>query len=98
MCTTSQVWSATAAATACSPPDPGLLATVSRVLPGFPPQPRRHIHRTMPSRAPFTRPPIVLLAHSGTWLNQALDSLLEPLGYRVVSVGSGRELLDPEPA
>jgi len=52
----------------------------------------------MPSRAPFTRPPIVLLAHSGTWLNQALDSILEPLGYRVVSVGSGRELLDRAPA
>jgi PleD family two-component response regulator len=52
----------------------------------------------MPPRAPFTRSPIVLLANSGTWLNQALDSMLEPLGYRVVSVGSGRELLDRAPA
>ena len=47
---------------------------------------------------PFTRSPVVLLANSGTWLNQALDSVLEPLGYRVVSVGSGRELLDRAPA
>ena len=52
----------------------------------------------MPPRTPFTRSPIVLLANSGTWLNQALDSMLEPLGYRVVSVGSGRELLDRAPA
>src|SRR2546430_3412228 len=43
---------------------------------------------------PFTRSPVVLLANSGTWLNQALDSMLEPLGYRVVFAGSGRELLD----
>ena len=47
---------------------------------------------------PFTRSPVVLLANSGTWLNQALDSMLEPLGYRVVTVGSGRELLDRAPA
>src|SRR6266540_611243 len=47
---------------------------------------------------PFTRSPVVLLANSGTWLNQALDSMLEPLGYRVVSVGGGRELLDRAPA
>src|SRR5713226_7364678 len=52
----------------------------------------------MPPRLPFTRSPVVLLANSGTWLNQALDSVLEPLGYRVVSVGSGRELLDRAPA
>src|SRR2546426_5998689 len=52
----------------------------------------------MPPRMPFTRSPVVLLANSGTWLNQALDSVLEPLGYRVVSVGSGRELLDRAPA
>src|SRR5712671_754222 len=52
----------------------------------------------MPPRMPFTRSPVVLLANSGTWLNQALDSMLEPLGYRVVSVGSGRELLDRAPA
>src|SRR5437660_125249 len=48
----------------------------------------------MPPRAPFTRSPVVLIANSGTWLNQALDSMLEPLGYKFVSVGSGRELLD----
>src|SRR5256885_350837 len=47
----------------------------------------------MPPRMPFTRSPVVLLANSGTWLNQALDSVLEPLGYRVVSVGRARELV-----
>jgi len=52
----------------------------------------------MPPRTPFTRSPVVLVANSGTWLNQAIDSMLEPLGYRVVSVGSGRELLDRAPA
>ena len=48
----------------------------------------------MPPRAPFARPPIVLIANTGSWLNEALDSTLEPLGYGVVSVASGRELLD----
>src|SRR5258708_26353670 len=52
----------------------------------------------MPRRMRFTRSPVVLLANSGTWLNQALGSMLERLGYRVVSVGSGRELLDRAPA
>ena len=52
----------------------------------------------MPPRAPFTRSPILLIANSGSWLNEALDSMLEPLGYRVVSVANGRELLDRAPA
>jgi len=52
----------------------------------------------MPPRTPFSRSPVVLLANTGTWLNQALESMLEPLGYRVLSVGSGRELLDRAPA
>src|SRR5438445_5617063 len=52
----------------------------------------------MPPRTPFPRPPVVLLANTGTWLNQALDSMLKPLGYRVLSVASGRELLDRAPA
>ena len=52
----------------------------------------------MPPRTPFTRSPVVLVANAGTWLNQALDSMLEPLGYRVVSVATGRELLDRAPA
>lgn len=52
----------------------------------------------MPPRAPFPRPPVVLIANSGSWLNQALDSMLEPLGYRVLSVAGGRELLDRAPA
>ena len=52
----------------------------------------------MATRPPFSRPPVVLLAAAGTWLNQALDSILEPLGYRVLTAGSGRELLDRAPA
>ena len=52
----------------------------------------------MPRRTPFARSPVVLLANAGTWLNQALDSMLKPLGYRVLSVASGRELLDRAPA
>jgi DNA-binding response OmpR family regulator len=48
----------------------------------------------LPQRAPFSRPPVVLLANAGTWLNLALDSMLEPQGYRVVLASSGRELLD----
>src|SRR5260370_5518415 len=52
----------------------------------------------VPPRLPFPGSPVVRLANSGTWFNQAVDSMLEPLGYRVVSVGSGRELLDRAPA
>ncbi|HMH82707.1 MAG TPA: response regulator [Gemmatimonadales bacterium] len=52
----------------------------------------------MAQRAPFSRPPVVLLASPpGTWLSQALASLLEPRGYHVLSVSSGRELLDHAP-
>src|SRR5438132_13297773 len=91
---TSRAWSATPSARASSPPDPGLLPGASRVLPGSPPERRRHIHFTMPPRAPFTRSPVVLIANSGTWLNQALDSMLEPLGYKVETVGSRSELQD----
>jgi PleD family two-component response regulator len=45
-------------------------------------------------RAPFIRIPVVLVAHAGTWLTRALDSMLAPQGYRVLSVASGRELLE----
>ncbi len=49
-------------------------------------------------RTPFSRPPVVLIASTfGTWLNQALASLLEPRGYRVVSASTGREVLDRTP-
>ena len=51
----------------------------------------------MPQRAPFIRIPVVLVAHAGTWLTRALDSMLAPQGYRVLSVGSGRELLEQAP-
>ena len=48
----------------------------------------------MPLRAPFIRTPVVLVAHAGTWLTRALDSMLAPQGYRVLWVTSGRELLE----
>ena len=51
----------------------------------------------MPQRASFIRIPVVLVAHAGTWLTRALDSMLAPQGYRVLSVGSGRELLEQAP-
>ena len=51
----------------------------------------------MPQRAPFIRSPVVLVAHSGTWLNRTLDSMLGPQGYSVLSVASGRDLLDRAP-
>ena len=51
----------------------------------------------MPQRAPFIRIPVVVVAHAGTWLTRALDSMLAPQGYRVLSVPSGRELLEQAP-
>jgi PleD family two-component response regulator len=48
----------------------------------------------LPLRAPFIRTPVVLVAHAGTWLTRALDSMLAPQGYRVLCVTSGRELLE----
>src|SRR5207244_13289588 len=78
-------------------PDPGVLSVRSRVSPGSPPHRRRHIPPPMPPRTPFARSPVALLANAGTWLNQALESMLEPLGYRVLSVATGRELLDRAP-
>jgi PleD family two-component response regulator len=52
----------------------------------------------VPQREPFIRPPVVLLGNAETSVNRALESLLEPMGYRVVSVSSGRALLDQAPA
>ena len=51
----------------------------------------------MPQRAPFIRIPVVFVAHAGAWLTRALDSMLAPQGYRVLSVASGRELLEQAP-
>jgi len=51
----------------------------------------------LPQRAPFIRIPVVVVAHAGTWLTRALDSMLAPQGYRVLSVPSGRELLEQAP-
>ena len=52
----------------------------------------------MAHRAPFARPQVVLVAHAaGTWLSQALASVLQPRGYRVHFTSSGRELLERAP-
>ena len=51
----------------------------------------------MPQRPPFIRIPVVLVVHAGTWLTRALDSMLSPQGYRVLSVASARELLEQAP-
>ena len=52
----------------------------------------------MARRAPFSRAPVVLVAHAfGTWLSQALPNLVKAPGYRVHFVLSGRELLDRAP-
>ncbi|TLY50674.1 MAG: response regulator, partial [Gemmatimonadetes bacterium] len=42
--------------------------------------------------------PLALLASPGVWINRALESTLQPLGYRAVSVSSGSELLERAPA
>ncbi len=49
----------------------------------------------MTPRTPFSRPPVVLaVSVAGTWLRQALVSLLKSQGYRVQFASSGRELLE----
>src|SRR6184192_2317443 len=53
----------------------------------------------MARRAPFSRPPVVLVANAfGTWLSQALANLVKARGYRVHFVLSGRELLEQAPS
>jgi PleD family two-component response regulator len=50
-------------------------------------------------RPTFIRPPVLLVANAaGTWLTQALASLLKPRGYHVHFVSSGREILEQAPA
>ncbi|TLY48977.1 MAG: response regulator, partial [Gemmatimonadetes bacterium] len=52
----------------------------------------------MAPRVPFSRPPVLLVAHAfGTWLSQALANLVKARGYRVHFVVTGRELLDLAP-
>lgn len=48
----------------------------------------------MPNRTPFQRPPLALIANTEQWLNDALESMLDPLGYRVSSAVSGVQLLE----
>jgi len=50
------------------------------------------------AQTPFIRQPLALLASSGVWINRALESTLQPLGYRAVSVSTGTELLERAPA
>jgi DNA-binding response OmpR family regulator len=50
------------------------------------------------AQTPFMRQPLALLASSGVWVNRALESTLQPLGYRAVSVSTGTELLERAPA
>ena len=53
----------------------------------------------MAPRAPFSRPPVVLVANAfGTWLSQALANLVKARGYRVHFVLTGRELLEQAPS
>ena len=53
----------------------------------------------MARRAPFSRPPVVLVANAfGTWLSQALANLVKARGYRVHFVLTGRELLEQAPS
>ncbi|HZI22518.1 MAG TPA: response regulator [Gemmatimonadales bacterium] len=52
----------------------------------------------MRAQTPFIRQPLALLASSGVWINRALESTLQPLGYRAVSVSTGTELLERAPA
>ena len=53
----------------------------------------------MEPRTSFSRSPVVLAAAvAGTWLSQALASLLKPQSYRVQFASSGRELLERAPA
>ena len=48
----------------------------------------------MVHRTPFFRPPVALIANAEAWLNEALESILEPRGYRVLSASNGQELLE----
>jgi DNA-binding response OmpR family regulator len=50
------------------------------------------------AQTPFIRQPLALLVSSGVWINRALESTLQPLGYRAVSVSTGTELLERAPA
>ncbi|MGH7546866.1 MAG: response regulator [Gemmatimonadales bacterium] len=51
----------------------------------------------MANRTTFFRPPLALIANAERWLNEALESILEPQGYRVVSASNGKELVQRAP-
>jgi diguanylate cyclase (GGDEF)-like protein len=46
------------------------------------------------NRKAFFRPPLAVIANPEAWLNEALESILEPMGYRVLVASSGKELLE----
>ncbi len=48
----------------------------------------------MVDKTPFFRHPLALIANAEEWLNQSLESVLEPQGYRVLAVSTGRQLLE----
>ncbi len=45
-------------------------------------------------KTPFFRHPLAFLANAEEWLNRALESVLEPQGYRVLAASTGRQLVD----
>ena len=51
----------------------------------------------MANRTPFFRSPLALIANAERRLNEALKSILEPQGYRVVSASNGKQLLERAP-
>jgi diguanylate cyclase (GGDEF)-like protein len=48
-------------------------------------------HRETPSRP--TRPPLLLIADAHQWAARSLDSVLAPLGYQILQVHSGPQVL-----
>jgi PleD family two-component response regulator len=49
-------------------------------------------------RTPFFRAPLAFIVHADQSLVRALESTLEPKGYRVVSMATGKEVLERAPA
>ncbi len=58
----------------------------------------RPVGTSLANRTPFFRAALALIANADDRLNKALESILEPQGFRVASVASGAELLDRAPA
>ena len=52
----------------------------------------------MAKRTPFFRAPLAFIVHADQSLARALESTLEPKGYRVVSMTTGKEVLERAPS